>query len=386
MTVIEMQEQKLNLQAELKGIIEKGETEKRQLEDAENSRMQEIRTEIDNLDSQIQEEERKNAELEKQVKENKEIKENKETNTMKEIRLFDVIKGVAEGNVTEEMRSLINGNTIHYRAAVQAQSTGHGEENVAEDKKALDVAIRNASVLNKIGCTWFSNAVGHISMPKYSGSNVGWKGEITGADDGAGTFSEVNLKPKRLTAYVDISRTFLNQDSNDAEGILIRDLAEAVAEKLDMTIFGAESGTTDRPEGIFHITGHTTTGTSLASASYDDVLALEEGVELKNGTNFIFIANPKVKYAYKGIQKGNGLLPVFDKNEMDGYKTFVSNSVVSKGIVCMDPRDLAVATWNGIEVQVDTVSRAIYNEVRLVVNFYVDAKLRGDRIAAEIFS
>jgi hypothetical protein len=52
----------------------------------------------------------------------------------------------------------------------------------------------------------------------------------------------------------------------------------------------------------------------------------------------------------------------------------------------MDPRDLAVATWSGVEIVVDTVTRAIYNEVRVVVNYLVDAKLRGDRISGEIFS
>lgn len=279
-----------------------------------------------------------------------------------------------------------NGNTINYRTDIQAKVATAGQENVAEEKKSLDVAIRNASVLNKIGATWFSNAVGDISIPKYSGSQVGWKGEIAAADDGAGSFSETNLSPKRLTAYVDVSRTFLAQDSNDAEAILIRDLAEAVAEKLDKTVFGAASGTTDMPEGLFYNTGYTATGTSLSAVTYDDVLGLEAAVEDKNGNDFIFIANPKVKYALKGTQMASGLEMVYSKGEIDGYKTVVSNSVNAKSVICMDPRDLAVATWNGIEIQVDTVTRAIYNEVRLVVNFYVDAKLRGDRIAAAIYA
>ena len=378
MNILEIQEQNLNLRAELTEILTKGETEKRELNEDENSRLAEIRSQIDAND----------AEIEKIQNENRKLNENnnnKENKTMKEIRLFDLVNAVANGNVSDEQRQYVNGNKITFRNAIVAGTATQGQENVPEDKKALDVAIRNASVLNKLGATWFGNAVGDVSIPKYSGSQVGWAGEVDAASDGAGEFSEVNLTPKRLTAYVDISKTFLAQDANEAGAILIADLAAAVAEKLDKTVFSADSGTTTRPEGLFYASAHTTTGeTSISGITYDDILGLEEKVEEKNGTNFVFVAHPKVKYALKGTQMASGLEMVWKNGEVDGYPAIVSNSVVNKGILAMDPRDLAVATWNNIDITVDTVSRAIYNEIRLVVNYYVDAKLRGERIAAEI--
>lgn len=382
MNILELAERKLNLEAELKGIIENGEAEKRELNETENGRMAEIRTEIDTITKEIEENEAENRKLQQEQKNNKENK----TNNKMEIRLFDVIKGVAEGNVTDEMRSMVNGNKITYRAnEIVAGVDAQGGYNVPEEKKDLFMAIRNASVLNKIGATWFSNAVGDISIPKYAGSTCGWKGEIDAADNGAGAFSEVVLTPKRLTAYLDISKTFLAQDANSAEALLINDLAKAVSEKLDQTIFGAQSGTTTRPAGLFDVIT-AVTGTSLTSVDYDDILGLESAVEEKNGTDFIFIANPKVKYALKGVDMAEGYgHMVYAGGEIDGYKTVVSNSVNNKSILCMDPKDLAVATWDGIDITVDTVSRAINNEVRIVVNFLVDAKLRGDRISGAIF-
>lgn len=381
MNILELQEKRLNLQNELTNIVNESET--RALEDNENNRLAEIRTEIDGIDKQIEEIEAENRKLQQEQKNNK---ENKTDNKM-EFRLFNAIKGVAEGNVPEELRSMVNGNKITYRAnEIVAGVDAQGGYNVPEEKKDLFMAIRNASVLNKIGATWFSNAVGDISIPKYAGSTCGWKGEIDAADNGAGAFSEVVLTPKRLTAYLDISKTFLAQDANSAEALLINDLAKAVSEKLDQTIFGAQSGTTTRPAGLFNVIT-AVTGTSLTSVDYDDVLGLESAVEEKNGTDFIFIANPKVKYALKGVDMAEGYgHMVYAGGEIDGYKTVVSNSVNNKSILCMDPKDLAVATWDGIDITVDTVSRAINNEVRIVVNFLVDAKLRGDRISGAIFS
>lgn len=224
-------------------------------------------------------------------------------------------------------------------------------------------------------------------MPKYSGSMVGWKGEIESADKGEGDFSEVILQPKRLTAIVDVSKTFLAQTAEDAEAILIADLAAAVSEKLDKTVFGAESGVTGvRPAGLFYNNDYTETGDTLGDAAYDDVLDLELGVEEKNGTDFVFIASPNVKYQLKGAQKASGLGMVYDGGEIDGYKAIVSNSVEKGGLMALVPRDLAVATWNNVDITVDIYTKAAQNQVRLVVNYYVDAALRGDRIAAKLFN
>lgn len=379
MTLIELQEKVLNLRGELQNLIENGEKEQRELNENENTRMSEIVTEITQTEAEIAKVEEENRKL----NENNNKKELK--NKMKEVRLFDLVKGVVNGNLTDEQRQYVDGNNINYRSAIMATVTGQGEENVPEEKKGLDVAIRNASVLNKIGATWFSDAVGDISIPKYAGSNVTWKGESVAAADGASAFTETVLTPHRLTAYIDISKQFLAQDSNDAESILINDLAQAVAEKLDKTIFGSDTGSTTIPAGILQ-GDYVTTGTSLTAVTYNDVLDLESAVEEKNGFDFMFVCNPKVKYALKGTQMASGLQMVWDGNEIDGYKAVVSNSVADKGVICMNPQDLAVATWSGVEITVDTVTRAIYNEVRVVVNYLVDAKLRGNRIAGAIFS
>lgn len=380
MTILEKREKVINLKNELQTIVSNGEAEHRELAENENSRMAEIRGEIDTLEAEIQAEEAENRQLNNE--------ENKNTQKMaKEVRLFDLIKGVANGNLTDEQRQYVNGQKITYRT-IQAQgSAGTGIEDIAENKQSLDVSIRNASVLNRLGCTWLGNATGDVSIPKYSGSNVGWKGEIETADKGDGTFSEVLLQPKRLTAVLDISKTFLAQDTNDAEAILMLDLAQAISEKLDMTIFGAESGTTNRPAGLF-VEGaeYLTTGGTISAITYDDVLDLEQAVEEKNATNFVFVSSVPVKYALKGTQMASGLQMVYNAGEIDGYKAIVSNSVKRGGIIAMDPRDLVVATWSGIEITVDPFSKAADGQVRLVVNYLVDAKLRGDGIAAAIFN
>jgi hypothetical protein len=48
------------------------------------------------------------------------------------------------------------------------------------------------------GANYMTGLVGNVSIPVYNGSNVGWAGEIEAATNGAGTFTEVMLEPKRI--------------------------------------------------------------------------------------------------------------------------------------------------------------------------------------------
>lgn len=384
MSILELKEQLLRAQDELETIIANGEKEQRELVEDETNRMSELRKEIEGLNSQISEEERKNEEIIKNKTERKNMKNSNPT-------LFSLIKGVVENNLTDEQRAYVNGNQINFRAVedgIAATVQGYGKENIPEDKMRLEVAIRNASVLNKIGATWFGNAVGNIRIPKYDGSNVYWAdSENAEAQDGKQKFTEVSLSPKRLTAYITISRQFLAQSPEDAEAILISDLAAAVAEKLDKTVFGTAAGTNAQPAGLFTDGApHLVTGKTIDSITFNDVLELEEAVEEKNATDFIFVADPKVKYALRGTQMASGLQFVWDNGEIDGRKAVVSNSVAQGGLLCFDPKALAVATWdNGMFITVDPYTLAGKNQIKVTVNYLVDATLKGDSISGAIF-
>lgn len=386
MTELEIRENILNLKDELENIINNGEAEARELNADETSRMAEIRSQIESAENELKAIEEENRKIAK-TQNNKNSKENRKMET----RLFDLIKGVVENNLTDEQRAFVNGNQISFRAdpaedGIAATVVGEGKENVPTDKVRLEVAIRNASVLSKVGARWFGNAVGDIKLPKYDGSSVEWAdSENAEATDGKGAFTEVTLSPKRLTAYITISRQFLAQSPEDAEAILIADLANAVAEKLDMTVFGKESGSTAQPAGLFN-GDYVETGTSLGSLTFDDVLNLENAVEEKNGTDFMFVTSPNVKYRLRGTQTASGLQMVWDNGEIDGRKTVVSNSVNKGGLLCFDPRDLAVASWDrDMNIIVDPYTLAGKNQIKVTVNYLVDAALKGDRIAAELF-
>ena len=390
MNVLELKEKSLELRKQLAELIAKGEAEQRELNEEETNTMAELRKSIDEINAQIEEIEKENRTIQK----NTIITENKEIRTMSLLKMINAVvegrnftedeaKSIAEARAEFAKSGISPKGQIVYRS-IAATVEGSGKENVPEDKWNLEVAVRNNLVATKMGADFVSGLVGDCSIPKYAGSNVTWKGETATADDGQGAFSEITLTPKRLTATLDVSKQFLLQDSNDAEALLIRDLGAAIAEKLDKTIFGAEAGDNTKPAGLFNgVVG----AKALTDITYDDVLSLEEAVELANGSNYMFVVNPKVKFALKGTQMANGLQMVFDGSEIDGYTTISSNSVADKGIICMDPHELVIGNWgSAFEITVDPYTKAADGQVRLVVNAYYDAKLRGNKIAKAIFN
>ena len=212
--------------------------------------------------------------------------------------------------------------------------------------------------------------VGNVSIPVYSGSNVGWAGEIEAATDGAGTFSEVTLEPKRLTAYIDISKQFLIQDSVSAEALLRADIVRAITQKLEATILGDGAGNTKTPKGIFN------GAANLAAVDYKNIVALMQTLEEANVSgNVKYIVSPAVKAALKTTSKdaGSGRF-LMEGNEIDGIQALCTSAC--KGIVLGNFADYIIAQFGAIDLTVDPYTQAANGKVRLVVNAYFDAKPR----------
>ena len=255
--------------------------------------------------------------------------------------------------------------------AVAATVATDGKEIVATDKLNILSPLMGKSILAEAGATFLTGLVGNISIPNYTGSTCGWKGELEAADNGKGTFGSVELSPKRLTAYIDISKQFLTQDSVGAEEMLRADIVNSLVAKLEQTIFGDAAGDTTKPAGIFN-------GAEVVAPSYQGVCEAEAAVTDYSGEKR-FVMGPSAKSAFKqatisGAKSDLRLL--LEDGEVDGYPVSDSSNVVAGGYAFGDFGALVVAHWGGIDIVVDPYTLATKNAIRLVINAYFDAKVR----------
>ena len=187
-------------------------------------------------------------------------KMNKEFRLIKAIRdvannrsMDDVTKAVANAGAEEMRKSGLSfGGQIQLPLETRTITVASEHDDVIETEFTnILEPLRAKNVLVEAGAKYLTNLVGDVQVPIMSASNVGWAGEVAEAASGDPTFSHVTLQPKRLTAYIDLSKQFIAQDSLAAEQLIREDLVKAINSKLEATILGAESGTTTQPQGMF---------------------------------------------------------------------------------------------------------------------------------------
>lgn len=389
MNTLELLDKKDLLKKEAEALITSAEKEVRKLIEPEQSRFNEITNELAEIDKQIRDIEQSNKKNFNKI--------NKPS--MEKFSLLKAINDVANNRqLDERAQEVINAGIAEFRKAgqnysgqivlpveeradIQATVATAGQENVAEDKLNILEPLRNNLVLTQAGATYLTGLTGNVSIPAYSGSSVLWAGEVAGASDGAGTFTEVNLEPKRLTAFIDISKQFLVQDSNSAEKMLQNDIVNAIKEKLESTIFGKDAGSTTKPAGMF-----ATVPTIAGTPTYASIVDMETSLEEANVTgNKVFIVHPKAKGVLKTTEKATGTAKyLMEGNEVEGYKVLVSNGIANglqtgadeSGVVFGNFSDYVIGQWGGIDLTVDPYTQAANGKVRLVINAYFDAKPR----------
>ena len=333
-----------------------------------------------------------------EVQEETEPKENRNNiNNTKNIHMsnFSLIKSIndviANRNINEDALGVIEMGATEMRKsglsfsgqiqlpveergdAVAATVATDGKEIVATDKLNILSPLMDKSILAEAGATFLTGLVGNISIPTYTGSTCGWKGELEAADNGKGNFGSVELSPKRLTAYIDISKQFLAQDSVGAEEMLRADIVNALVAKLESTIFGDAAGDSTKPAGIFN-------SAEVVAPSYQAVCEAEAAVKDYSGEKR-FVMGPSAKSAFKqatisGAKSDLRLL--LEDGEVDGYPVSDSSNVVAGGYAFGDFGELVVAQWGSIDIVVDPYTLATKNAIRLVINAYFDAKVRRD--------
>ena len=376
MTSLELTDKKEQLTLKAQNLLNAGKAEQRKLTDEETKEYNSICKEIADVETELRD-------LQKELSNNKEIKVN---NKMESFSLLKAIRMVANNkNLDERSQEVVNAGVAEMRksglsyagqivlpteerADVQATVDTAGKEVVATDKLNILGPIYQNMVLGKAKVKFMTGLVGNVSVPTYSGSTVGWAGEVEAAKDGAGKFGEVELSPKRITAYIDLSKQFINQDSASAEALLRADIVRAISNQLESTILGADAGTANKPAGIFN-------GATATPLTYDGIVDMEEKLDgVEAFANPVYIVSPAIKAKLRKAKTdaGSGQF-VYENGEINGIPCLCTSA--AKGIVLGDfASSYVIGQWGATDVTVDPYTQAASGKIRIVVNAYFDAK------------
>ena len=259
-------------------------------------------------------------------------------------------------------------NPVHY--TVEAD----GSHVVVTDYLNILEPLKAKNVLVNAGANYLTGLVGNVQIPSMSAENVFWEGEVTDAKNGAGAFEHINMAPRRLSAYIDISKQFLAQDSLGAEALIRKQLVEAINDKLEATILSDAAVNGNVPAGIFN--GVVPTEIS----DYASVCNFESELDQNNFVGeFKYVINPKAKaYLRASIKGTNATGMILENDAIDGTPAEVTTHMKDDTIAYGDWNNLYIGQWGGIDLTVDNYTQATKGCVRLVINAFFDYKVVRD--------
>ena len=256
---------------------------------------------------------------------------------------------------------------VESRAAVTV--TDEHDDVIEVQFADLLTPLRAKNVLVAAGAKCMSGLSGDVQVPIMGAGNVTWEGEVASAQEAGYTFTSKKLQPKRLTAYVDISKQFLVQDSIGAEQAIRADIVAAINSKLESTILGSAQGSTTTPAGIFY--GQT----PKKITTFKDICDLEASIEDANVIGECkYVMSNKAKAALRNMPKSSKSTQlVMENGEVDGTPVLNTSNVEAQNIAYGDWNNLAIGQWGSIDLVVDPYTLAKDGQVRIVINAFFDA-------------
>jgi HK97 family phage major capsid protein len=393
-SITELKDEKKQLSARSKVIIEAAKGEKRQLNAEENEELGANQCRMAEINLEIEEREDQNRQQGKQHV----------TPGQGKFSLRRAIANMVDGNQQNDAdASVIDAATTHHnmsgaqmadkrsivvpvnmesRAAFTAATEAVTGVVIDEEQQEMLLPLQSSLVLAQAGARFMTGLQGNIYWPEFSGANVFWEGENDEAKDGAGAFSKGDVfKPLRLTAYVDISKQLLVQENTSVEAYIRQAIAVAIAQKIEQTAFSTKTGVANTPDGMFH----TLDANIKGAMTWEQIVAMETKADTQDALfgNLSYILHPalvgKAKTKVKDASGAGGF--IFTGNgdgQLNGYRALRTNNLPKElgegsdefGIAFGNWANYFLGQWGGIELLVDPYTQALKGTVRLITNSY----------------
>ena len=417
-----LMEERGALVEELESILDTVASEEREFTVEENERQDAIHVQINDLDKSIQRAKSNEAVFAAAAGEAVSQSEAKE---VAEIRgRFSLSKAVAdiankgqleglEAEMVQEGRSEMNKAGQQARGNLTIPSWLMGEsranetytvnngsgQNQGDATRGIDHApiiegLRPVPVLERMGATVIQ-ATGDLVLPSLPNVDATSTSEGTTVNNIDGDFGDTKLQPRRFAMRMDLTRQMINQSDPALDAVIARDMSVALANALDSYVIGtnlfATTNITD---------GSVVDADTCAATTYADMVSHEGGFLAQDpaGENLVLLMDPTMAAHLKGVELSTGSGLVLNQgNQVLGYQVFSSTNVAQqhvdadpyfsgitsttndvdiRPIFFVDPSDLFIAQFGGIDITVDPYTLSHQGTVRLIADYYANANVR----------
>lgn len=253
-------------------------------------------------------------------------------------------------------------------------------------------------VVGKLPIMRMNNLRGNVQFPQAQTlPSAGWNTENGSATEKNPKLAKLNLSPKRLAAFIDLSNQLLVQSEANISRYANRFLVQASAIEMEKAFL--KGGGSNEPVGILGSSSNYTrvhagdaanvavnaNGARLVWADWVKLVTTPKGVNSPDGQ--AYITSPAMKGRAQitprqssGVE-GNFILREYNTG-INGYPvlgttnlpdTFTKGgSTVLSAVIFGDFSNALIASWGGLEIGINPYTKMKENITEVVLNTYMD--------------
>ena len=396
MKLHDLLEQRAAAVAEMRALVDKAETEKRDLNQDEDTKFGELKTKLADLDKKI---ERARTLQEAERSAPAVIVSGRLGDGQYETRArqFSLVKAINaamgdpidvgfEREISQEVvrrsQRKFQGIPVpdeYFHVEKRTQLVGSSAADLYQTQHRPDLfidALRDRIVVGQLGATVLSGLVGDQDIPRQTGSSTAqWVGEDGALSETDASFDDVTLSPKTVGAVTSYSRRTLINATPGIEGIVRNDLASVIANAIDLKALTGD-GTGNTPTGILHASGvHVL---SLATPSWAEVLEFPARIQSSNADIgslawVLTAAGVKLLRSTPKVSSTDSVMIMESTNNLVGYPAAVTQSLTTEGspetslAVFGAFSQLLVGYWSGVDILANPFDSTAYLRGRVLL-------------------
>ncbi|WP_312372039.1 phage major capsid protein [Lachnoclostridium sp.] len=369
-----LEEQRAELEEELKSILDGAKAETRAISDDEQTKFNEIESKINAIDATIAAEERA-----RNIGTKKTVKNQEETQEDAEIRSF--------------------ANYVRGQAGIIMESRA-GEQNLTMGNNGAIIPVTIANRIIKAVkdiCPIYAKATiyhvkGTLKVPAWGKANtthdinVGYQQEFVDITADSGAFSSVDLTGYLAGALTLIGKSVINNGDVDVVNFIVSQMAEEIAAFLEKELL---IGTSGKATGALS----TTTKLSTMAATVitaDELIELQAKIKQVYQSNACWIMNPTTFTAIKKLKDSNDRYLLQDDYTSEfpyrllGKPVYLSDnmptiSAGAKSVLYGDLSGLSVNMREDVQIQILLEKYATQHAIGVVSWFEFDSKVTDNQ-------
>lgn len=365
----ELIEKRNDLITRAEDVLNGAKAETRELSEAENEELNNIRSEVEAIDKTIEQDEAFKA-MEK--------REIKEDNIPKEVEMEKTLEERAmETEVMEKQafENFIRGMVVHERAGELTPATtgtGIGLGGALIPKTIVNYIIKRVyDICPILDRSQKFNVKGTLEVPYYPADanniNVAYQTEFVQLTSSSGSFATVQLTGYLAGCLTKISRTLINNVNFDIVGFVVDEMAYAIKRFIEHELL---VGTANKVEGLSGATNVVTAGSATAITG-DDIIKLHDAIKDDFQQNAVWIMSPATRTALRTLKDGMQRYMLQDDislpfgSSLLGKPVFVSDNMpnVATGVKAIYYGDLrGLATKFNEEINIEVLRERFADE------------------------